>query len=175
MPRGPRLDAPGVLHHVMARGIERGRIFRDDHDRDDFVDRLVALVEDAAVTVYAWALIPNHFHLLVRTERRPLSRSMRSLLTGYAGAFNRRHGRSGHLFQNRYKSIVCEQDAYFLELVRYLHLNPLRAGFVGGLRELEVELAKNYRLSRTQLGEIEQIIEVHYDEFTSAWQRHLSS
>jgi len=137
MPRGPRLDAPGVLHHVMARGIERGRIFRDDHDRDDFVDRLVALVEDAAVTVYAWALIPNHFHLLVRTGRRPLSRSMRSLLTGYAGAFNRRHGRSGHLFQNRYKSIVCEQDAYFLELVRYLHLNPLRAGLVGDLRELE--------------------------------------
>ena len=137
MPRGSRLDAPGVLHHVMARGIERRAIFRDDHDRDDFVDRLAHLAKEGALTVYGWALIPNHFHLLVRTERRPLSRSMGALLTGYAGAFNRRHGRSGHLFQNRYKSIVCEKDAYFLELVRYLHLNPLRAGLVRDLGELE--------------------------------------
>lgn len=121
----------------MARGIERRRIFRDDHDREDFVERLSGLVEGGALSVYAWALIPNHCHLLLRRERRPLSRSMRSLLTGYAGAFNRRHARSGHLFQNRYKSILCEKDAYFLELVRYLHLNPLRAGLVRDLRELE--------------------------------------
>jgi putative transposase len=104
MPHGPRLDAPGVLHHVMARGIQRRAIFRNDQDRDDFVDRLAGLVQDTALSVYAWALIPDHFHLVVRTDRRPLSRSMRSLLTGYAVAFNRRHGRSGHLFQNRYTS-----------------------------------------------------------------------
>ena len=75
-------------------------------------------------------LLPNHFHLLVRTGTKPLARSMRSLLSGYANAFNRRHRRSGHLFQNRYKSIVCEEEPYFLELVRYLHLNPLRARLV---------------------------------------------
>jgi REP element-mobilizing transposase RayT len=130
MPRGPRLDAPGVLHHVMARGLDRQTIFRDDRDRDDFVRRLARLVEARALTVYAWALLPNHFHLLVRTAARPLARSMRSLLTGYAGAFNRRHKRAGHLFQNRYKSIVIEEESYFLDLVRYLHLNPLRAGVV---------------------------------------------
>ena len=132
MPRGPRLDAPGVLHHVMARGLEHQQIFRDDHDRDDFVRRLAALVEAETLTVYAWVLIPNHFHMLIRTGQHPFSRSMRSLLTGYAGAFNRRHRRSGHLFQNRFKSIVCEEEAYFLELVRYLHLNPLRARLVIG-------------------------------------------
>ena len=130
MPRGPRLDAPGILHHVMARGLDRQVIFRNDADRDDFVHRLAALAMAAAWSVYAWVLLPNHVHLLVRAGTKPLARSMRSLLSGYANAFNRRHRRSGHLFQNRYKSIVCEEEPYFLELVRYLHLNPLRAGLV---------------------------------------------
>lgn len=137
MPRQPRLDAPEVLHHVMVRGIERRAIFRDDQDRADFVARLAALAEQGALTVYAWALLPNHAHLLVRTGNRPVSRSMRSLLTGYAGAFNRRHKRVGHLFQNRYKSIVVEEEPYLLELVRYLHVNALRAGVVADLRRLD--------------------------------------
>jgi REP element-mobilizing transposase RayT len=83
----------------MVRGIERRAIFRDDRDRADFVARLAALAEAGALTVYAWALLPNHAHLLVRTGTRALPRSMRRLLTGYAGAFNRRHKRVGHLFQ----------------------------------------------------------------------------
>ncbi len=137
MPRQARLDAPGVLHHVMVRGIEGRRIFHDDADRADFCARLASLAAAGALTVYAWALLPNHAHLLVRTRGRPLARGMRSLLTGYAGAFNRRHKRRGHLFQNRYKSIVVEEDPYLLELVRYLHLNPLRAGIVQDLRALD--------------------------------------
>ncbi len=137
MPRQPRLDAPGVLHHVMARGIERTRIFRDDRDRDKFVERLSGLVERKAFLLYAWVLIPNHFHLLLRTAKLPLSRAMRRLMTGHAVGFNRRHRRAGHLFQNRYKSIVCEDEPYFLELVRYLHLNPVRAGLAKNLKELE--------------------------------------
>ena len=106
MPRQPRMDAPNALHHVMVRGLERRVIFTDASDRADFVARLAAVAEQGALSVYAWALLPNHAHLLVRTGNRPLARSMRSLLTGYAGAFNRRHRRVGHLFQNRYKSIV---------------------------------------------------------------------
>jgi putative transposase len=137
MPRQPRLDAPDTLHHVMVRGLERRVIFRDDTDREAFVTRLASLAEAGALTVYAWALLPNHAHLLVRTGTRPLARSMRSLLTGYAGAFNRRHKRVGHLFQNRYKSIVVEEEPYLLELVRYLHLNPLRAKVVPDLRRLD--------------------------------------
>jgi len=136
MPRGPRLDAPGVLHHVMVRGIERRSIFRDDRDRRDFVARLAALSDAKAWEVYAWALLPNHGHLLVRTGRRPLARGMGSLLAGYAGVFNRRHNRHGHLFQNRYKSIVVEEEPYLLELTRYIHLNPLRAGVVRDLAAL---------------------------------------
>ena len=137
MPRQPRLDAPDALHHVMVRGLERRVIFRDDQDRAGFVARLAALAAGGALAVYAWAVLPNHAHLLVRTGTRPLARSMRSLLTGYAGAFNRRHQRVGHLFQNRYKSVVVEEDAYLLQLVRYLHLNPLRAQVVPDLRTLD--------------------------------------
>ncbi|MGH7802958.1 MAG: transposase, partial [Candidatus Binatia bacterium] len=137
MPRGPRLDAPGVLHHVMARGIERGLIFRDDVDRDGFLRRLSAVATDSALAIYAWALLPNHLHLLLKTGRTPLPMAMRWLLTGHAISFNRRHDRVGHLFQNRYKSIVCEEEPYFLELVRYIHLNPLRAGIVRTLCELD--------------------------------------
>jgi REP element-mobilizing transposase RayT len=121
----------------MVRGLERRIIFRDDRDRTDFVARVARLAEPGAWTVFAWALLPNHAHLLVRTGNRPLPRTMRSLLTGYAGAFNRRHHRVGHLFQNRYKSIVVEEEPYLLELVRYLHLNPLRAKVLATLRALD--------------------------------------
>jgi putative transposase len=110
MLRQPRLDTPETLHHVMVRGLERRVIFRDDADRDNFVTRVAALADAWAWSVYAWALLPNHAHLLVRTGTRPLPRSMRSLLTGYAGAFNRRHQRVGHLFQSRSKSIVVEEE-----------------------------------------------------------------
>jgi len=137
MPRQPRLDAPGLLQHVIARGIERRKLFRNDKDRKSFLDRLADILEETQTQCYAWALIPNHFHLLLRTGPTPLSKVMRRLMTGYAVTFNRRHKRSGHLFQNRYKSIVCEEDPYLLELIRYIHLNPLRAGLVNGLKELD--------------------------------------
>ena len=136
MPRLARLDAPGVLHHVMGRGIERRKIFLNTTDRDDFIARLGQLADDRSMAVYAWALLPNHFHLLCKTKKRPLSSSMRKLLTGYVVNFNKRHRRHGHLFQNRYKSIVCQEDAYLLELVRYIHLNLLRAGLVKNIEQL---------------------------------------
>lgn len=121
----------------MARGIENTLLFRSDEDRADFLRRLATQVETAQAQVLAWALLPNHVHLLLRTGRRPLASLMRRLLTGYAHAFNRRHRRHGHLFQNRYRSIVVEEDPYLLELTRYIHLNPLRAGRVRNLRELD--------------------------------------
>ena len=135
MPRQPRLDAPGLLQHVMARGIERREIFKDDKDRESFLQRFAIILEETQTQCYAWSLIPNHFHLLIRTGVTPLSKIMRRLMTGYAVTFNKRHKRSGYLFQNRYKSVVCEEDPYFLELIRYI--NPLRAKLVQDLKELD--------------------------------------
>jgi len=136
MPRLARLDAPGALHHVMGRGIEGKKIFFNNKDRNDFLGRLAELVEDDSMDIYAWTLLPNHFHLLCKTKKRPLSSSMRKLLTGYVVNFNKRHKRHGHLFQNRYKSIVCQEDAYLKELVRYVHLNLIRAGLAKDIKEL---------------------------------------
>ena len=137
MPRKARLDAPGALHHIIIRGIGRRKIFWDDTDRDNFLQRLGGILTETRTACYGWAFIPNHVHILLRTELTPPATVMRRLLTGYAMGFNRRHRRHGHLFQNRYKSILCQEDPYLLELVRYIHLNPLRAKLVSDLKQLD--------------------------------------
>ena len=137
MPRQPRLDIPHVLHHVIVRGIEKRDIFADDDDKERFVSRLSSLLTKGATKCFAWSLMSNHLHLLLMPTVASLSETMRRLLTGYAVYFNRKYNRSGHLFQNRYKSILCEEEPYFLELIRYIHLNPLRAGLVKNLEELD--------------------------------------
>jgi len=91
----------------MGRGIEKRRIFLNDEDREDFISRLADLAQKQALSIYAWAILPNHFHLLCKTQNIPLASSMRKLLTGYVVNYNKRHKRHGYLFQNRYKSIVC--------------------------------------------------------------------
>ena len=137
MPRRARLDAPGTLHHVIIRGIERCRIVTDVADRENFVKRLGELSTETKTTIYAWALMTNHAHILLRSSEFGLPGFMRRLLTGYAISYNRRHRRWGHLFQNRYKSIICDENAYFTLLVRYIHLNPLRARLVNSLEQLD--------------------------------------
>jgi putative transposase len=137
MPRQARLDAPGTLHHVMIRGIEKRNIVDDERDRTAFVSRMGDQARGTGTAIYAWSLLNNHAHLLVRSGYSGLPKFMCRFLTGYAVGYNRRHKRFGHLFQNRYKSIICEEATYFKELVRYIHLNPLRAGLVGDLLELE--------------------------------------
>lgn len=137
MPRQARLDAPGTLHHVIIRGIEKRQIVDDPEDRGRFVSRLGELVLATGTVIYAWALLTNHAHILLRSGVDGLSHFMRRFLTGYSITYNKRHQRHGHLFQNRYKSIVCDEDVYFQELIRYIHLNPLRAHMVDTLDTLE--------------------------------------
>jgi len=136
MPRQARLDAPGTLHHVIVRGIEKRKIVDDRNDQDTFVERMGQNALDTDTKIYAWALMSNHAHILLKSGQQGLSKFMRRFLTGYAISYNKRHKRYGHLFQNRYKSIVCDEDVYFMELVRYIHLNPLRAKIVKDLRGL---------------------------------------
>jgi REP element-mobilizing transposase RayT len=121
----------------MVRGIERRRIVTDDRDRSQFLTRLSVLTTETRTSIYAWALMTNHVHILLRSGEQGLSSFMRRLLTGYAVSYNLRHRRHGPLFRNRYRSIVCDEDSYFTELVRYIHLNPLRVGLVEDVEELE--------------------------------------
>ena len=138
MPRKARIDAPGALHHIIVRGIERKKIYRSDYDRKNFINRLSELIPETRTDCFAWSLMPNHFHLLLRTGSVPISILMNRLLTGYAGWFNNKYRRHGQLFQNRYKSFLCQEDLYLKELVRYIHLNPLRAGIVTDMNKLDM-------------------------------------
>ncbi len=137
MPRSARIDTPGALHHVIIRGIERRKIYRDKADQQDFADRLSRLIPETQTICYGWVLMSNHAHFLFRSGPDGIAKLMRRLLTGYAISFNRRHKRHGQLFQNRYKLIICQEDAYLKELVRYIHLNPVRAKMVTDLAALK--------------------------------------
>lgn len=137
MPRGPRQDAPGCVHHVMVRGIEGCRIFLDNADRLDFLERLEQLLPEGRWQCFAWAFMLNHVHLALGSPDGGLSRLMARLNTGYARSFNRRHHRRGYLFENRFKSRLVEDDLDLMGLVVYTHRNPLVAGLVDSLGALE--------------------------------------
>jgi len=138
MNQNKRLDYPDALHHVLARGVNKGAIFNDARDYERFLKKLREILLVTDTKCYAWALMPNHIHLLLRRTKSPISYVMHRILTSYATYFNKRHDRVGHLFQNRFKSILCQDDDYFLTLVKYIHLNPLKANIVKSLDELEM-------------------------------------
>ncbi len=134
MSRPPRLEFAGALWHVTARGNEKRDVFRDDADRELFLSTLARTVGLFRWTLHAWVLMGNHYHLLVETPEPTLSRGMRQLNGLYTQAFNRRHRRSGHLFQGRFKSILVHRETHFLELARYIVLNPVRLGVARSAR-----------------------------------------
>ena len=121
----------------MGRGLERRRVFATDEDKRDFLERLAIELEHTQTECLAWSVMSNHYHLLLRLSVRPLSKVMAPLLGGYAAAYNRRKSRAGYVFQNRYKSILCQEETYLLELVRYIHLNPVQAKLVSEVSELD--------------------------------------
>ena len=130
MARKPRVFAPGILYHVMVRGNQRQRTFPKDRDYQVYLEKLAGYRKRHGVTIYAYCLMPNHVHLLLECSRVPLSKFMQGVQQSYTQYFNRTYKKVGHLFQGRYKAIVCQKDAYLLELVRYIHLNPVRSKLV---------------------------------------------
>ena len=127
MARPLRIEFPGALYHVMSRGNERKPIVRDNTDREKRLDWLRRTVETYGWRLHAFVLMDNHEHLFVETPEPNLSAGMQLLNGSYTGYFNRRHGRSGHLFQGRFRGHLIEEEGYFLEVSRYIHLNPVRA------------------------------------------------
>ena len=137
MPRTGRLHIPKGYYHVMGRGLERRRIFNTAEDKQDFLIRLGKGLDETTSRCFAWSIMSNHYHLLIQVNSTPLSQLMRKLLGGYAGHYNRRHRRVGYVFQNRYKSILCDEETYFLALVCYIHLNPVKTKLVTRMGELD--------------------------------------
>ncbi|NLP04458.1 hypothetical protein GX411_00710 [Candidatus Fermentibacteria bacterium] len=128
MPRGPRLDAPGSYHHVMSRGTGGEEVFRSENDSFNLLLRMHYCLRKTETRVLAWVIMPTHFHLLVQVGEVQLSKVMSRLLTGFCMDYNQIHGRAGHVFMGRFKSILVQDDSYLAELVRYIHLNPVRKG-----------------------------------------------
>ncbi len=130
MARRPRLFAPGLLYHVMVRGNQRQKTFLKEQDYQVYLERVAKYRKRCDAVLYAYCLMPNHVHLLLETSREPLAKFMQGLQQSYTQYFNRTHHKVGHLFQGRYKAIVCEKERYLLALIRHIHLNPVRAKLV---------------------------------------------
>lgn len=128
MARKPRIDAVGALYHVISRGNNRQVLFRNDGDRDRYLAILAQAQRRFALRIYAYTLMPNHVHILLELTAGKLAKCMQVIQQRYAQYINRKYRRVGHLYQGRYRAIVCERDPYLVALVRYLHLNPVRAG-----------------------------------------------
>ena len=148
MARRPRLLAPGVMYHVIVRGNHGQKTFLNPSDYQAYLERLGRYRRQLGVTVYAYCLMPNHVHLLVESGSQPLSRFMQGLQQSYTQYFNRKHRKVGHLFQGRYKAIVCDKDQYLVSLVRYIHLNPIRANMVQNLDEYPYSGHRSYAEGR---------------------------
>jgi len=134
MPRPPRLEFDGGLYHLITRGNRRERVFVDDDDRQRFMDRMRTVTMKSDVELYAFAFMTNHMHFVVRRRHMPVSQYMHLLLAPYGRYFNKRHELVGHVFQGRYKALLCQDETYLMRLLRYVHRNPLRSGLSQGLR-----------------------------------------
>jgi len=135
MGRRPRIHVYGAVYHVMTRGNGGEEIISPEADWNDLIAALNGIKTTAPFDLYAYCLMPNHFHLLLRVQATPISRLMQRLLTVWAKRFNVTNGRRGHVFQGRFKSISCNSNAHFLWLIRYIHLNPVRAQLVASPKE----------------------------------------
>lgn len=132
MARQLRIEYEGAFYHVTSRGNQREKIFWDDKDREEFLRILKRTKERYGYLLHAYVFMENHYHLLVETPHVNLKQIMQNINTSYTVFVNRRHRRSGHLFQGRYKAFIADKESYLLELGRYIHLNPVKAGIVKG-------------------------------------------
>lgn len=130
MARLPRISAEHYFYHVFSRGNNREPVFFESKDYERFLNNLDRYQSLYGYRLYAYCLLPNHFHLLLRPKKAELSTFMQTLMTAYSMYLNKRYNRVGHVFQGRFKSILVEKDPYLLEVLRYIHLNPVRAGLV---------------------------------------------
>ncbi len=137
MARPLRVEYPGAFYHVINRGNNQEKIFKNDRDREKFLEYLEKANERFSIIIHTYCLMSNHFHLLVGTPDANLSQAMQWINVSYATYFNRKRGRAGHLFQGRFKAILIDADEYLKHLSRYIHLNPVRAKLVSGPSEYQ--------------------------------------
>jgi len=183
VPRKARAEVEGGLYHVITRGNNRRQIFSSPEDYEKFIALIAVQNNRLPFFLYAYCLMPNHVHLLIERQRSAIGQIMHRLLTGYAQYYNRRYKRVGHLLQGRYKAVLCQSDRYLSELVRYIHLNPVRAGIVNNPEDYEYSSHRAY-LGMVPTGIIQvdsvlrhfgvmkEIARQRYKEFVAAGLKH---
>lgn len=152
MARPVRIEYPGAVYHVICRGNNRQAVFRDEQDRKRYLEKLSLYCEQKDVDLLAYCLLTNHVHLLLETPGGNLSKMMQPLQTSYTVYFNKRHGRRGHLFEQRYKALLVDRDNYLLEVSRYIHLNPVAARIVERPQHYRWSSYGGYLRGRGSLG-----------------------
>jgi putative transposase len=170
MARAWRIEYEGALYHVLSRGNERRAIFISNEDRELFLDTLAEMSQRFEADLFAYVLMDNHYHLLLRTNRANLSKSMQWFGATYTSRFNARHKRSGHLFQGRFKNMLVENDAYLLQLSYYIHRNPLRAGIVRRLGSYRWSTYRIYAYGKSVPEWLDS--EMILSQFANAQDRH---
>lgn len=168
MARKPRVFYPGGLYHIICRGNHRQVTFLDEPDYTEFLHRISFYKERYQFLFYAFILMPNHIHLLIEMTDAPLSKIMQGITQSYTQYFNKRHIRVGHLFQGRYKAILCDKDSYLLELVRYIHLNPVRAKMVERPEDYRWSSHINYLGNAAGLVERDFVLQIFSRNMTEA-------
>ncbi len=158
MARPPRIEFPGAFYHIIVRGNQRQNIFIDDKDRRKYLSRVQSYKTKLKFILYSYVLMSNHIHLLIETPDVPISRIMQVLNFTYTQYFNRKYGKTGHLFQGRYKALLCDRDEYLVALVRYIHLNPVRAGLVKMPDEYPWSSHSEYLKKRSEIVDCEKVL-----------------
>src|SRR5512139_418885 len=168
MARLLRIEFPGALYHVLGWGNEKKGVFLDDEDRHACLKRIQHYKEEIGFNLYAYVLMPSHIHLLIETNQIPLSKIMLQINLTYTQYFNRKYDRLGHVFQGRYKALLCDRDEYLLALVRYIHLNPVRAHLVEGLRQFRWSSHHEYLNGRAEMTDAEAILKMFSPDLPTA-------
>lgn len=156
MPRSPRIYAPNLIYHLFSRGNNRESVFFERSDYQRFLTNLERFRPTLKYTLYAYSLLPNHFHLLLKAGEVHISKIMQRIMTAYTMYINKKHERVGHVFQGRFGSIIVEKETYLLTVQRYIHLNPVRAGLVSDPKLYPWSSFKRYFLLNGELPQIDR-------------------
>lgn len=167
MARQPRIYYPGAIYHIIARGNNKDNVFYDASDKRKYLDLLGQYKQKYSIDLYAYVLMNNHCHLLMKANNHPPAKVMQGLQLSYTLYFNRRYERVGHIFQQRYKAFLCDNDAYLMQLVCYIHQNPVRAHLPGGVNYVWSS-HKEYQHSRHGLVDTNYILSIFHQDRSQA-------
>ena len=166
------MEFPGAFYHIIVRGNQRQDIFVEDQDRAEYLRRLKHYKKERGFILYAFVLMANHVHLLIETRNNPISKIMQLINLTYTQYFNKKYGKVGHLFQGRYKSFLCDRDEYLLSLVRYIHLNPVRAKLVKGPQEYKWSSHHSYLMEAKDFIDTDRVLRVFSERVSQARRRY---